>query len=260
MFQNKSALKQQFTAVTGCSSGEVTKWLEKSGWKLDVAIDAYLSNKTSSNTLRPDLKLVEIFESYKDNDGNGDVIGIDGTLRYLEDLGVDPDNSITLVLAYFLQSPSMGVFHRDTFLESWSRTNINTIDGMSQYLQNLYQTYKSDRDYFKKVYIFAFDFLMEVPGQRILSYDLAIDYWKLLFFERQEFEDCFTRLNQWFDFATNEYKRGFSKDTWQMFFLFLEDVIKKDPVNLSAYDEMAAWPSAIDEYIEYLRENDLVSF
>ena len=67
-----------------------------------------------------------------------------------------------------------------------------------------------------------------------------------------------SRIEQWFEFVRNEYKRSFLKDSWSMFYLFFKDIIIKDPEKFTDYDEMAAWPSVMDEYFEYLRENELL--
>lgn len=254
-------MKQQFADVTGCPVNDLTKWLEKNNWKIDEAIDAYLTNKSNSfsSKRKQDAKVVAIFDKYKDSEDDS-IIGIEGTLQYIEDLGFDPDNVITLVLAYFLESPSMGVFYKDKFIQIWSQLKINTIPGMKTYIeQSLYkeQFLLEESDYFKKVYDFTFEFLMENPGQKVLPYDLAIDYWRLLLLDRVGLQECGLRLQQWFDFIDSEYKRGFSQDTWRMFYLFVIEILKPDPETLKDYDEMSAWPSAIDEYIEYLRENDL---
>lgn len=44
-----------------------------------------------------------------------------------------------------------------------------------------------------------------------------------------------------------------------MFYLFLKEVVLPDPENFKDYDEMAAWPSIVDEYIEYLRDTNLLT-
>lgn len=254
-------MKQQFSDVTGCPLDDLSKWLEKHNWTIETAIDAYLSHKSNSTAKvrKQDPKVVEIYNRYKDLDDES-IIGIEGTLKYIEDLGFDPEDSITLVLAHFLEAPSMGVFYKDKFVQIWSRNKINSISAMKRYIEDdLYVEFRRSKEYFKKVYDFTFGFLMENPGQKLLPYDLAIDYWKLLLLGRSDIKQtCGVRLEQWFKFIETEYQRGFSRDTWQMFLPFVEEIILDDPEKLSKYDEMAAWPSVVDEYIEYLRENELL--
>jgi DCN1-like protein 1/2 len=44
---------------------------------------------------------------------------MNGTMRYLETLGLDPEDPAVLVLAYCLRSPSLGIFSRQGFVEGW---------------------------------------------------------------------------------------------------------------------------------------------
>ncbi|CCE82987.1 Piso0_002760 [Millerozyma farinosa CBS 7064] len=254
----KSSLKEQFINVTGVSPASATKWLDKYNGSLENSIDAYLEyehNKSKQITI--DNRLVAIFDRYKDQD-NEDIIGIEGTLKYLEDLEFDAEDIISLILAYFLQAPSMGVFAREPFLRNWQEKKIFDIPTMSSFIANLKNEILNNQDMYRDLYNYTFGFLMEVPGQRLLPSETAVDYWKLLLYNNAAFECAKTRLAQWFEFVLSEYKRGFSKDTWQMFYLFARDVIAADPDSLSGYDEMSAWPSVIDEYIEYLKENGLL--
>jgi DCN1-like protein 1/2 len=48
-----------------------------------------------------------------------DTINIEGTIRYLEALELDPEEPVVLVLAYQLDSPSIGFFSRQGFVEGW---------------------------------------------------------------------------------------------------------------------------------------------
>lgn len=215
-------------------------------------------SRSKVKTIKIDPKLNSIYDKYKDTH-NENKIDINGTIAYLEDLNIDPEDPISLTLAYFLESPTMGVFTKEKFLNKWQSEKITSLSSMREYILKLHKSLEANDELFQDLYNFTFNFLMEVPGQRLLNYELAVDYWKLLFMNRKDFEPCFGRLNQWFDFISNEYKRGLSNDTWKMFYLFVKTIMLKDPSNLQDYDEMSAWPSVIDEYVEYLKENELLN-
>lgn len=233
--------------------------MERHHWNIEPAIDDFLSQSASAPArTREDPQVVAIYDKYRDA-ADDSIIGIEGTLLYIDDLGLDPNDAITLVLAFFLDAPLVGVFYRDRFVQAWLRAGCSTLEAMRNHLRlTLWPQFSLSAAYFKKVYNFTFEFLMENPGQKLLPYDLAIDYWRLLLVGRREFSGCLQRLAQWFQFIEEEHQRGFLRDTWQMFLLFVEDVMAKDPRALAAYDEMAAWPSVVDEYMEWLREHDLV--
>lgn len=78
------------------------------------------------------------------------------------------------------------------------------------------------------------------------AYETAIDYWNLLLAGK------FPLLDQWVTFVSTIYKRNVSKDTWNMIWDFAK-YMRQDP-NLEEYDEEGAWPSAIDEFVEYLKQ------
>jgi len=58
-----------------------------------------------------------------------------------------------------------------------------------------------------------------------------------------------TRL--WYDFLTDPERkiRAISKDTWRMFLDFLRTIDTK----FDTYDMEAAWPSTIDDFVEWAR-------
>lgn len=58
-------------------------------------------------------------------------------------------------------------------------------------------------------------------------------------------------IADWITFLTETQKRAVSKDTWNMILEFA--VYHETDTELSSYDEEAAWPSVIDEFVEYLR-------
>jgi len=54
----------------------------------------------------------------------------------------------------------------------------------------------------------------------------------------------------WYDFLGEKNIKGVSKDTWAMFLAFLRTIDAK----FETYDMEAAWPSTIDDFVEWARE------
>ncbi|ODV79340.1 uncharacterized protein CANTADRAFT_6477 [Suhomyces tanzawaensis NRRL Y-17324] len=272
---SRATLQQQFVEITNTNVPTATKYLELHEYNLNKAIDGYLSAATSTSKklsrAKPDPKIAAIFDKYKDA-SDPDKIDINGTLQYLEDLGIEPEDPLSLTLAYFLHSPSVGVFLKSEFLARWNG-KASDLPGMSKYIKTFHEnTIHSTKDQdgdedFHKLYDFTFGFLMELENQKLLDYELAIEYWKLLLpivisvsgADTDTVEHINKRTQQWYDFVSNEYTRAFSKDSWSMFYLFFKEIVVSDPVGFKDYDEMAAWPSVMDEYIEYLKENELLN-
>ncbi|CEP21421.1 Defective in cullin neddylation protein 1 [Cyberlindnera jadinii] len=126
-------------------------------------------------------------------------------------------------------------------------SSATTIEAMKQYVDQLDKRLITDPDYLKKVYKFTFGFLLE-DGQKTLPLETAIAYWDLLLTPVYG-----AKVGIWCDFLNESWKRAISKDTWNMFYVFLQDW-DKDP-ELKLYDEEAAWPSLIDEFVEHVHDD-----
>lgn len=106
-------------------------------------------------------------------------------------------------------------------------------------------SFNTDPKYFKKVYQFTFTYNL-TEGARVLPIEVATDYWRLLL------ADKFSQLDSWITFIEDVNQRAVTRDTWDMILEFC-NYLDKTP-DLSQYDEEGAWPSIIDEFVEYLRD------
>lgn len=233
-------------------------FLLKNNWELNRAVSAYYNgnNDNTKHTPKGDAlrELQALFDKYKDP--SSDIILIDGTLSYLSDLGIDPEDCLSLTLAYLLSSPQTGEFHRKEFVAAWNNAGVSTLSGMKEHIQSTHVQLTSSASDFVKLYNYVFGFVKGPDRQvKTMDYEDAISYWRLLFAQCAFLSNCTERLEQWYMFI-EQTKRGISKDLWEMFFKFVTTVLSEDPVNLSSYDEMSAWHSMIDEYVEWLQEND----
>ncbi|KAI5952910.1 DCN1 [Candida jiufengensis] len=287
---NKTQLKNQFCELTTTSLSTATKYLEASNYDLTRSIELYYDkqaekelnnnnklNKSTTTTINS--KLNKIYDKYKDS-LNPNQIDIEGTLKYLEDLDIDPDDPKALSLAFLLNSPKLGIFKKDDFLTIWQYYKVYDLLMMKVFIKNFYNDILHNKNNyidlktnqtinFKKFYDFTFKFLIETENQKVLNIELATEYWKLLLplvisvhnetesnLNKDKIEE---RINQWYEFLIKfDQRKIITFDTWSMFYQFLIEIIINDPINLSKYDEMAAWPSKIDEYMEYLNENELI--
>lgn len=79
------------------------------------------------------------------------------------------------------------------------------------------------------------------PDQRILSLDMAISLWKLVFTVHTP-----ELLSKWIHFLEQHPSiRGIPKDTWNMFLNFSEQC------DINNYDDTEAWPSLFDDFVDY---------
>ncbi|GEQ72857.1 hypothetical protein JCM33374_g6545 [Metschnikowia sp. JCM 33374] len=244
-------------SITGTSPDVATMYLEKFHWNINEAANAYLNenhDSTPNSSVTASKALVDLFDRYKDPENNT-IISIDGTLSYLEDLNIDPEDSRSLTLSYLLKSPQTGEFPRSNFLDFWAANRVNSIPAMKQFIDQSHSRIKNSPSSYEDFYQYCFDFIRGSDVRiKYITHEDAVSYWGLLFGERQDLAASAERLAQWYEFVESS-KKPITRDTWVMFYKFLLEVINTDPVSLSGYDEMSSWPSMVDEYIEWLYEN-----
>ncbi|GJE88982.1 defective in Cullin neddylation protein 1 [Phanerochaete sordida] len=259
----------QFCMVTGASQRDARKYIEK--YKgTEPALNAFYNDMSTRSTAAPSSsKLGQLFDQYKDADG--DEISADGTLKFCEDLAVDPEDVVLLAVAYELKSPRMGEWTRKGWVDGWKAVGADSIPTMKTALLRLRDKLGSDPGYFQKVYNYTFEF-SRPPGQRSLGMDMAKPFWGLLLPHglqggalshtpstrdgdgddrmggvEEGWQDAY--MEWWFDFLDEKKLKGVSKDVWQMFLEFVRTIDAK----FEKYDAEAAWPSTIDDFVEYAR-------
>uniref|UniRef100_A0A0K8TPA6 Defective in cullin neddylation protein n=1 Tax=Tabanus bromius TaxID=304241 RepID=A0A0K8TPA6_TABBR len=199
------------------------------------------SQQLSDNTLNL------LFEKYRDT--KEDVILSDGIERLCKDLGYAPDDFAILVLAWNLDASQMCRFTKSEFIKGLEYMNADTIQTIRIRLEQMIENLKTDAEKFKQLYRFTFRFGLE-PENRILSVDMAIILWRLVFTVCTP-----TILEQWLHFLEqNPGIRGIPKDTWNMFLNFAESF------DINQYDDTEAWPSLFDDFVDYEKCKSISNF
>jgi len=275
----------QFCGVTGASVKDAKKYLDKYK-RVDVAVDAFYGDGSLASSSTPakrvdsasmTQKLDSLFNKYKDE--GGDDISIEGTISLCEDLGVDPEDVVLLAIAFELKSPRVGEWSRKGWMDGWKSLGCDSVPSMKACLQKLRHRLTSDPSYFKKVYHYTFEFAKS-QGQRSLATETAIAFWSLLlphglkgralshvpFIADPDDSDedqggdvdmsdssesgwTLEYNDWWFEYLTAKGGKGVSKDTWSMFLEFVRTIDSK----FEKYDMEAAWPSSIDDFVEFAR-------
>ncbi|KAF8465310.1 Cullin binding-domain-containing protein [Kalaharituber pfeilii] len=175
-------------------------------------------------------------------------MNINGTMAYIEALGMSLDEPAVLVLCEALKAPTMGELSRQGFVEGWKAMNCDTIEKMRAQVPDLRRSLAHDDAVFKRVYLYTYTFGLPT-GQKSLPLDTAIEYWKLLLGERWK-----SHIDVWIEFLQKEYKRSIARDTWNMVWEFV-GWCKRDP-QLKEYDTEGAWPSILDSFVAYYRKKN----
>ncbi|KIK13347.1 hypothetical protein PISMIDRAFT_688752 [Pisolithus microcarpus 441] len=280
----------QFLVVTGASNREARRYLEK--YKLlEPAIDAYFSEGGSrrSGANLSTGSINTLFDRYKDPES--DEITEDGTVRLCGDLGVDLEDVVLLAVAYELKSPHIGRWSKKGWVSGMKSLGCDTLDSLRNALPRLRDKLASDPPYFVAVYNYTFSLARE-EGQRSLALDSAMAYWELLIpfglsggalkhvsssssnvdmrhdnnhcddtdVDMEDKESCDAgngwsekHTEWWFEFLRVKGSKGVSKDTWQMLPEFIRTIDDK----FQQHDATAAWPSTIDDFVDWAKEKKL---
>jgi hypothetical protein len=64
--------------------------------------------------------LNKLFDSFRDDVANApDTVGPEGSMKYIEKLGVDPEGLDVLALLDTIQAPTLGEMSREGFVDGW---------------------------------------------------------------------------------------------------------------------------------------------
>ena len=148
-----------------------------------------------------------------------------------------------LAFAWRLGADTMCRFTRAQFL-SLARYNVKTIEDVRKLLPTfMAEAQKSFDSYYGFTYAFGLD---KDKGERVLPAAVALPLWQLVF----SGETTSPHLDKWLDFLQRKKTRGITRDTWDLYLLFTRTIA----ADYSNYDEMEAWPSLLDEFVEEERE------
>ncbi|VEU23442.1 DEKNAAC104589 [Brettanomyces naardenensis] len=258
----RSASVRKFLEVTGIESEDIASFfLKRNNGRITESINDYFSNprivkeierrakqENQRALVNVSTELRELFNKYKEEqpDPTGKpFIGIDGTLRYLSDLGYEPEDEVVLCLAELLDSQSVGQFKEDPFLKNWTKVGCNSINEMRDFIEeSLKARMVNDPEYFLKIYQYTYRFILE-KNEKNLPLDMAEDYWHLLIPKQYSKE-----LDIFLKFMHENSKNKVTRDQWNMLLPFLEDF--HEDSSLQKYDENKSWPLLMDEFYEYI--------
>ncbi|KAM0786075.1 hypothetical protein ACM66B_006886 [Microbotryomycetes sp. NB124-2] len=247
----RDALAREFIEVTGSSAAEATRYLKSTTWRLDAAIDAFFSNATLSSRAPANTvsvrNLEQLWKQYADS-SNPEEMAIDGTLSYCQDLKVEPEDPVMLAVACITKAPSMGRFAKQGWIDAWKEARQDTITGQQSHIQVLRDSMKQP-DFFRRVYNFTFDYAKN-EGQKSLQHETACDLWSLLIPLDPGSHFPEEHLQWWQQFLADKGSRAVSRDTWNLFLEFVRTIDDR----FEQYDEEAAWPSLIDDFVQRARE------
>lgn len=212
--------------------------------------------------------LNKLFDSYRDQPTTSpDKILIEGAQKYLSALNIALDEVSHLALCDLLSSTSIGEFDRTAFIDGWSiistPTNaLDTIGRQQSHIKSLKTRLATEPTYFKQVYRSAFK-LAKPESQRSVPMDAAIEFWRMCFSSSAGGIEWNTNTTSWLDlwceFYETRSKRPVNKDLWNMVGELVAKTKEPGGERLEWWSEDAAWPTAIDDFVAWMREKRKVN-
>ncbi|KAF7197975.1 Defective in cullin neddylation protein 1 [Pseudocercospora fuligena] len=250
--QQKNAISE-FVSVTQSDKTTAAKFLKQANWNVGQAVNAYFNNpNAASNPHRSALS--KIFDKYRDDvQHSPDEIGVEGTSTLLGELNIDLAGVGAFVFSELVQSPSLGNITRDGFIDGLSDAGVDSLPKIRNLVLQRQSQLPSDRELFKSVYNHTFQLGLQ-EKQKALAMDTAIELWRVVF-TAPSFEWSTTNtpwLDWWFEYYEGKVKKAVNKDLWKQTLNFAEQS-KKDE-SLSFWNEESSWPSVIDEFVEWIKD------
>jgi DCN1-like protein 1/2 len=195
-------------------------------------------------------ELYKLFDKYKQiGDGdrsNAKEVNGDGIMQFASDIGVDPEDVQLFILFYKLNCSQQYEIKENEWITGFATLGMETFQKMKQRIPKLKDEIKDEQE-FTDFYLFCFNYMKQSKEQRSLNVESAVSVWKLIMQDRYRF------LNEWCDFIENKYKKAITQDTWKSFLEFTRD---QSFQNFKTFDlDSAAYPTAIDEFVESMRNS-----
>jgi len=177
---------------------------------------------------------------------------LQSTMDYLEKINVSLENVELFVALEIVQAPTIGEITKQGFVEGWKKARCEDTKKQAAFVKGEIKRLSTDIALFKRVYKHAFIAGRE-KDQKALSLDNALTFWGTLFAEPgwRWVGQNHDWLALWKEFLGEKWTRSVNKDMWNM---TLEFALKSvDDESLSFWSEDGAWPSVIDDFVEWCK-------
>ncbi|RWS28267.1 hypothetical protein B4U80_11079, partial [Leptotrombidium deliense] len=203
------------------------------------------SNEYSDSANFSQKKCTALFNDYASTE-DPDIIGPEGVERFCKDIGVEPENLVTLVLAWKMDAKQMGYFTLKEWIKGLSDLQCDTVAKIRSKIEYL-KSLLNDAHIFKSIYRYSFDFAKD-KDQRSMDIETAKGMLQLLLGKQWPLYPFFHQFLE-----QSKYK-VLNKDQWCNVLEFSRSITS----DLRNYDEDGAWPVLLDEFVEWYRKHVMI--
>ncbi|KAJ1657628.1 DCN1-like protein 5 [Dispira simplex] len=195
--------------------------------------------KGTCSVSQEDPKMIKWFTKYKA--AGEDRIDHAGIEALCTDLGIEPGSDDFFVLSWKLQAATMGYYSRQEFIEGLSRLQCWDIPTLRRCLPQ-WAAERDNDSIHKSFYTWIFGFT-KTPTQRSLDVNVAFEILPLVIHDNPHVAPFIQFLQDKAQIA------ALNKDQWTSFYEFCNTI----PEDCVDYDELAAWPTLLDDYVRWRR-------
>ena len=204
------------------------------------------NHPTSTSTYSPIDRRLQYFEYYSE----GEIISLDGLLRFCHDLSLEPDCYEVLLFCYLCRAKQMYSLTKQEFILGLKSLG-NHFETLTDIRTALFNYEISNEE--EEFYLWTFHYGL-IDGQRCLTTSNAISLWRL-FYSKGVKKPLI--LDRWLSYLEHETKNIIPKtitcDTWRIFPQFAKFIQTN---GYEAYDDSEAWPCLFDDFVEYQLEQE----
>ncbi|XP_068308766.1 uncharacterized protein [Pyrus communis] len=190
------------------------------------------------------------FNSYA-NASSG-LIEPEGIERLCSDIEVDHTDVRMLMLAWKMKAEKQGYFTLEEWQEGFKTLKINKENKLNNALAELEKTVKGEPSDFMDFFSYAFRYCLTEEKQKGIDLDMMCELLNIVLGCQYPAQvELFTQYLK----IQSDYK-VISMDQWMGFYRFCDSISFPD---LSNYDPELAWPSILDDFVEWIREKQTKS-
>ncbi|GAA5845285.1 hypothetical protein JCM11251_006388 [Rhodosporidiobolus azoricus] len=192
------------------------------------------------------------FEHFADED-DAKTMGGEGIEKLFEEMDLSMEGLHPFILAYKVKAPpgTFGSFAKSDLEAAFKPEKIDSSDKLKKSLlaaeKALYSSSPTSPSEFRAFYSFVFPFLKN-EGAKTLPPEMAVAVLGVVLAPRFELGKKFVE----FATAQGDKFKAMSLDAWTQLFDFCEQV----QPDLNGWSEDDAWPSIIDHFVEWKKEQD----
>ena len=170
----------------------------------------------------------------------------EGLEKMCSEMDLDANTDVrALVLAWKLKSSEKpGAIRKSEFVAGMQVLRCDSIAELKRMVLHTLDPGFMEHKEFREFYRFCFKFNREDAAKKTIEKDIVMVLLPMVMSNRSQHTDKFV------EFLGEAPKARVSHDEWSSFLEFSKEFSDKD---ISAYEDDGAWPSLLDDFIEWLR-------